>query len=472
MSETIGRARPAHQTVPEEPRLPAPPELVREPGRLAFLYGLATDPLALWTREHFDELALAKKGVLGDTVTFSDPAAIKHVLVDNWQNYRKDRIQQNILRPLLGDSVLNAEGESWKRQRRIMAPLFTPRRIEAFAAPMRAVAEEVVDEWAGQAARGTAVVRVDHDMAHLALGVLSRTIFSGAGPEPKAVTDAVGRYLLTAGRVDPLDVLGAPSFIPRIGRLRSRPAMRELLGLVNGMVAEGRKAAASQPGVASDASADLLTALLKARDPETGEGLDDESIRVNVLTILAAGHETTANALTWTLLMLALHPGIRADCEAEADAAGPEAGEDELPLVRAVIEESMRLYPPASVITRAAVDTDRAGGVDIPAGALVIMSPWLVHRHRALWSEPGRFRPERFLPENRGAIPRFAYLPFGAGPRVCIGAAFAMQEAVIALAAILRRVRLDLPPGAKPPMPTQRITLRPKGGMRMVVRAR
>ena len=128
MSETMSRARP----VREDPVLPAPPELAREPGRLAFLYGLATDPLALWTREHFEVLALAKKGVLGDTVTFSDPAAIRHVLVDNWPNYRKDRIQQNILRPLLGDSVLNAEGESWKRQRRIMAPLFTPRRIAAF----------------------------------------------------------------------------------------------------------------------------------------------------------------------------------------------------------------------------------------------------------------------------------------------------------------------------------------------------
>lgn len=220
--------------------------------------------------------------------------------------------------------------------------------------------------------------------------------------------------------------------------------------------------------------ADLLTLLLSAADPETGVGLSDAEVRANILTFIGAGHETTANALTWTAYLLSCHPQWRERAEAEADAilAQEDAPEvEKMPVIRAVLEESMRLYPPAASLTREAIGRDRIGRERIAPGTRIIVSPWLVHRHKLLWTDPDLFNPARFLPGAREKIDRFAFIPFGAGPRICIGMGFAMQEAVILLAHVLKNFRLETWPGQMVE-PVQRVTLRPKDGMPLILRPR
>jgi len=213
----------------------------------------------------------------------------------------------------------------------------------------------------------------------------------------------------------------------------------------------------------------------RAADPETGRGLSEEDVRANIVTFIGAGHETTANALTWTLYLLSQSPEWRARVEAEIDVHFDPDDEtdptERLPVTKAVFEEAMRLFPPAANLVREAISEDWIAGFRIPAGTIVSVSPYVLHRHKTLWRNPEDFDPSRFLPGEREKIDRYAYIPFGAGPRVCIGQAFAMQEGVIVLAHFLKRIRLDLFPG-HPVALQQRITLRPRHGMRMIVRRR
>jgi cytochrome P450 len=458
-------------TVAALPLAPLPAPVPRKGPANAFqvFAGMRRNPITLWTRRHFEEPSVTRRGIMGLIVALQDPAAIRHVLVDNAANYRKDPLQLRVLRPMFGDGILLAEGEAWRRLRRTTAPGFVPRRVDAFAPAMdlsaRAATAGLRDLPAGSA------VQVDAAMADVTLAVLAATVFPGGlGTDARDITGAITRYLETAGRVSPLDILGVPDWVPRPGRVRARGAIAVLRGAMQRLIDAER---AGKP--AADTPPTLLTGLLAARDPETGAALGDDEVLDTLLTFTAAGHETTANALTWTLLLLALHPAIREACEAEADAVAglpAEAAAERLVLLRAVIEEAMRLYPPAAIITRQAIAADTAAGIAVPAGALTVVSTWVLHRHRLLWDAPEAFRPARFLPENRASIPRFAYLPFGAGPRICIGAGFALQEAVLVLAALLRTVRLDLPAGAQPPMPIQRITLRPEGGLTLLATPR
>ena len=221
---------------------------------------------------------------------------------------------------------------------------------------------------------------------------------------------------------------------------------------------------------------DILTLLLEAADPETGQGLGDVEVRANIVTFIGAGHETTANALSWSLYLLSQAQDMRERVEREVDAVLGErapAPDDLARLVftRAVIDEAVRLYPPVPFMSRAALREDRIGNMRIPKGSLVVAAPWVLHRHRLLWEAPEAFDPDRFMPDRRAAIDRFAYLPFGAGPRVCIGASFALQEAVIVLASIVRAARLELA-GGHEVRPLHRVTLRPQGGLPMLIRLR
>ena len=216
---------------------------------------------------------------------------------------------------------------------------------------------------------------------------------------------------------------------------------------------------------------DLLTRLLDARDPQTGEALGEADIRANILTFIGAGHETTANALTWSLYLLSGDPAWRAEVEAEVDGWDEDGDVASLARVRATLDEAMRLYPPAPSLSREAIGPDQLGEQYVPAGAIVIVAPWVLHRHRKLWDAPEVFDPGRFMPGRRESIDRFAYLPFGAGPRICIGMGFALQEATLMLATILRQWRLDLAPGHVVE-PVQRVTLKPKGGLPMILRRR
>jgi len=311
-------------------------------------------------------------------------------------------------------------------------------------------------------------------MTRVTLDVLERTIFTqGLAKDPDALGRAITRYFEALGPIDPLDVFGMPDWIPRLGRLKARPAIRFFAEVVGELV-EARRALLAR---GEPAPQDLLTLLLQAADPETGQGLSDVEVQANIVTFIGAGHETTANALSWSLYLLSQAPEMRARIEGEVDAvlSGPEvqaADLDRLGFTRAVVEEAMRLYPPVPLMTRAAIGEDRVAGFRIPRGSIVTIAPWVLHRHHTLWEEPDAFDPGRFLPERRAGIDRFAYLPFGAGPRVCIGAAFALQEAVIVLAEVVRAARFDLEEGWTV-SPMHRVTLRPNGGlpMRLTLRA-
>ena len=452
-------------------RPPAPTPLERPPDLFAFLKGARTNPLTTWTREHFERPILAAQGVLGRVTVLSDPAAIRHVLVDNAGNYRKDDLQRRVLAPGLANGLLTAEGEEWRAQRRALAPLFAPRHVVGFAPAMSEAANRLVRRL-GRRGHGR-VVDVALEMTRVTLDVLERTIFThGVARDPEALGRAITRYFEAIGPVDPLDVFGMPEWLPRIGRLKARPALRFFEEVVNELI-KGRKSLLAD---GKAAPVDLLTLLLKATDPETGQGLSDLDVRANIVTFIGAGHETTANALSWSIYLLSQAPDIRARVEAEVDGAldGDGTGEvnlDQLPFTKAVVDEAMRLYPPVPFMSRAAIAEDRVGGMRIPAKSLVMIAPYVLHRHRRLWAEPDSFDPDRFMPGRREAIDRYAYLPFGAGPRVCIGASFSLQEAVIVLARLVRALRFDLVPGHVV-TPVQRVTLRPGNGLPMRIALR
>ncbi len=447
----------------ERLRPPAPEPRATPPDLFGFLAAARSNPLDTWTKIHFEKPIVYGKGVMGRVLVVNDPAAIRHVLLDNAANYRKDDLQRRVLAPGPGEGLLSAEGEDWRLLRRTLAPLFNPRTVTGFIPVMDAAAMRLVRRWKRREGR---LVEATLDMTRVTLDVLERTIFThGLDRDPDALGAAITRYFEAIGPIDPLDVLKMPDWIPRLAKIRARPAMR-FFGEVVGELIEGRRAVLAAGG---DAPRDLLTLLLEARDPETGAPLDDLSVRANIVTFIGAGHETTANALSWTLYLLARSPQVASRLAREVDSVlgdGPLTSADLARLVytRAVLEESMRLYPPVPFMSRESLAADRIGGIRIPKGTLVTMAPWVLHRHRTLWSDPDIFDPERFMPPARDAIDRFAYLPFGAGPRVCIGQSFSMQEAMIVLARIVQSVDFAMPEGHEV-KPLHRVTLRLDGGL-------
>ena len=425
------------------------------------------NPLELWGEPSYNEPWISiRTGIGGPLVIANDPGLIRHILVDNAKNYAMARVRQLVLRPILRDGLLTAEGQTWKRSRKAMAPVFTPRHIAGFARLMLAKTEEF-------ATRYEAGGRFDiaRDMTMLTYDILAETLFSGeiAG-DPADFAHQVDHLFETMGRVDPMDIIGAPEWLPRFTRIRGRKS----LAFFRKLVAETRDLRRARLARDPDgAPNDFLTLLLKAEGPD---GLSPEEIEDNNITFIGAGHETTARALGWTLYCLAEAPWERDRVEAEIGAVltsspNPVEWLDRMPLTRAAFEEAMRLYPPAASISRAALAPDRFGDLDIVKGAQIQIMPWTIHRHRKLWKNPEAFLPERFHPGNRDAIDRFQYLPFGAGPRICIGASFAMQEAVIALGVLMSRFRFDTAPGTRP-WPVQKLTTQPQGGLPMIVSRR
>ena len=458
--------------VQERRRPPAPVPREEAPSVLALLWALRHNPLEAWTREHFERSIVLSSSALGHSAMVCDPSAIRRVLVENVDNYRKDELQRRLLAPALGNGLLTSGGEAWKSQRRRFAPLFTPRMVESFAPAMAHEAGLLASRW--KAARRGRPLDVAEEMGRVMLNVLEHSLFSGGlGLAPREFMQAASHYFDTQGRVDPFDVLGAPDWLPRIGQIRARPVLKFFTKAVAAVIAARLKALADNP---NDGVFDLLTALLQAREAETGQGMTEAEVAANIITFIGAGYETPANTLSWALFLLAFDETWRLRMEREADQEMPDgefiAGTlDRFVITRAFIEETMRLYPPVSIISRQAIGGDVLAGQPIKPGTIVVLAPWVLHRHRLLWDSPEHFAPSRFLGEARNRIDKFAYLPFGAGPRVCIGASFAMQEMIIMLATIARHFRLDMAEG-EVVRPVHRITLRPEGGLRMILRQR
>lgn len=452
------------------PRPPAPVPRSEPLGFVPLLRVLVRNPLEAWTEAHFEEPFVTGGLPFGRAIVVSEPAAIRRVLLDNARNYEKDWMQRRILAAGLADGLLNAEGHQWRVQRRALAPLFSRRSVMTFSGAVVAEAQALVARLEGRAGE---VVDVAAEVTRLTLAVLERTIFSdGVGADREEVRLAMQRYFEVASRIDLFDILGLPAAIPRPRRLTVWSTLRFFEKTIDHLIETRRRRLADAPeGVPQD----LLTLLLNATDPQTGARLSETEVRANVLTFIAAGHETTANCLTWSLYLLSQAPDwchrLRAEAGRELDRGDSATLADRLVETRAVVEETNRLYPPISAISRVARGDDELSGHKIRRGALVVIAPYVLHRHRALWTQPDTFDPGRFLPGAREAIERFAYLPFGGGPRLCIGSAFALQEACVTLAMLARHFDVELAPGHTV-WPVQKMTLRADRGMPMILRRR
>jgi cytochrome P450 len=439
-------------------------------GVLQMILALRRNPLEIWSKAHYELPILMGRTILGDRAVVSEPAAVRRIFLDNVANYRKDALQLRVLGPGLGKGLLTADGEDWRAQRRALAPLFSPRQILGFAPAMHRVAAVAAERLAPR--REGRVLDISQEMARITLEMLEQTLFSqGLGRDASQFQVAVSRYFETIGRIDPFDLLGLPQFLPRFGRLRGRATLEFFARAVDDIIGARKSLLASGAAAPND----ILTLLLRAQDPDTGKGISEDDVRANIVTFIGAGHETTANGLTWTLYLLSQAPDWRERVEAEIDGhfdpANGAAFAESLPVTKAVIEEALRLYPPAAMLSREAIGPDVLVGRRIRAGTVVTVSPFLLHRHRTLWQDPDAFDPERFLGANREAIDRYAYIPFGAGPRVCIGMGFAMLEMMALIGHLLREFRFDLAPG-HPVSPVALVTLRPAQGMKMIVRRR
>jgi len=451
-------------------RPPAPYARQGALGPIALYRALRTNAVAAWRAEAFEEPYIADRNMLGGYVLLNDPDLIRHVLIDNAANYPKDTLQLEKLTPAVGDGLLTADGADWRLQRRTVAPLFQPASVASYLAPMAASVEGMLARWEVCASSG-AMLDVSREMTALTYDIISRTVFSHEIETPAEVMgEAITTYFDALGRIDLFDVLPLPRWLPRPAFIRARPALKIFRDEVGRLFAKRRAKIAAGEAVPDD----LVTRLIAARDPETGAALSDAVVLDNLVTFIGAGHETTANALTWTLFLLSEFPDADGRVAAEAAQLDAVLGAEDLARLadtRMILEEAMRLYPPVPFLSRGVVAPDRIGEVEVGRNIRIIIAPWVLHRHHKLWADAELFIPERFSAEQRGKIPRFAYLPFGAGARICVGATFAMQEALLALMMIARRFRVVLAEDAQV-MPFARMTLRPLNGLPMRVERR
>ena len=409
------------------------------------------------------EIATRQPMVSGKTGTrwhmVMDPEAIRTMLLDRVDNYPKSLVTKNLLRPAIGDSLFIAEGAHWRWQRRAAAPVFSHRNVMNLAPIMSAAAERSAERIARA---GKHAINLHDDMVATTFDVISDVTFSGDGAfDREGVHRAIDNYIDAAGKVSLFDILGFPDWVPRPGRLVSGKAVRQMKTVADSAI-EAR-AARERDG----AVLDLLDLLLAGEDPETKRKMNVSELRDNLLTFIVAGHETTALALSWALYLCAFDMGVQKRAREElravcADATVRGGDVENLPLVRQIVEEAMRLYPPAGIISRTAQAPDTLCGREIRKGDTVMVPIYALHRNHLLWDDPDAFRPERFA--DRKSVPRYAYLPFGDGPRICIGASFAIQEAVIILGTLLSRFRFTRIEG-RDPEPVMIITLRPEGGV-------
>ena len=395
----------------------------------------------------------------------TDPAGIRHVLQDNARNYHKSPVYAR-LRDTLGNGLLTSEDASWLRQRRLAQPAFHRQRLQAMTDAMVACTEQMLDRWDAIATAGTEIDVVE-EMMGLTQAIIVRTMFStdlgGAAEVVNRTWPIINRRIGETFWSTKLE-----TSLPFAANRRFWRAVRELDAVVYRIIADRRRTRRDE--------ADLLSMFLSARDEDTGEGMSDRQLRDEVMTMLLAGHETTSLALSWTYHLLSRHPEAGRSVADEVDrvigGGRPSfAHLDRLAQIRRVLDESLRLYPPAWGFSRQALADDEIGGYRVAKGSIVFLIPYVLHRRPKLWPDPERFDPDRFTPEAEAARPKFAYLPFGGGPRGCIGNNFALIEAQLIVAAVAQRFRVEVVPG-QDILPEPLITLRPAPGVRARIRRR
>jgi cytochrome P450 len=423
------------------------------------------DPLKLLSdsaRDHGDVVRL-RFGPY-QYVLVSGLAQIQHVLVRNQKNYIKSRSYQGV-KLVLGDGLLTSEGEFWRRQRRLVQPAFHVQKLRGLAKTMAQLTADQVARWQALPESGR-TLDMHQEMTRLTFRIVGQTLCSSdVEGDAHAIGQAIAAALRFANEYVE-NIVRIPVWLPLPKNVRFRRARTTLDALVYRLIEEHRSN--------SDRDGDLLSMLMAETDEGDGQGMTPTQLRDEVMTLVLAGFETTANALTWTLYLLAQHPDVANKLQQEAvEVLGGRAPTFEdlprLEYTERVLQESMRLYPPAWCLERTAVEDDEIGGYAVPAGTTIAISPYVLHRNPSYWAEPEAFDPDRFLPERSTSRSRFAYLPFGDGPRICIGKGFAMMEAKIVLAMIAGAFQferaagehtIDLDPG---------ITLRPKHGMPLTI---
>ena len=446
---------------------PRPPLPTRLRTQLESFLVLRRNPLELWGRPAYEQEVLPGSFLGRPQMMLNAPEAIRHVLVGHADNYRRNPATRRVLQPVLGDGLFLAEGEAWRHQRRTIAPALAPRS-------MPVLAHHVVTASAAKEAELDALTHRPLELLphlqHLALAIAGQSMFSlemsGFAGELRRLLLSYGTRYAQPGVLDLMLPEGVPSLVDR-----GRAAFRiEWLAFLDRLITV--RAAYDTPG---ETPRDLFDMLSAARDPETGAGFDHAQLRDEVSTMILAGHETTAVTLFWSVYLAALYPDQQDRLAAEVagldlDAAHASAAIAKLPAVRAHVDEALRLYPPAFLIVRQAQDADSIMGHKVAAGTTITISPWVLHRHHARWHAPDAFDPDRFAP-GAPAPERYAYMPFGAGPRICVGAQFALTEAVLVLARLLARFRIALA-GPGTVMPRGLVTTQPDRPVRFVLTPR
>lgn len=446
-----------------------PPSVATPPRPLPYWRAIRTfldNPIEAWPREVYEQ-SFWSPPRSPRFLYVIDPGAIGEVLLHQSQRFEKGVLFRRMLAPALGGALLTAEGAHWKWQRQAAAPAFRHERIAAMTPLMTRAGEKALERW--RAAGADARTDVAQDMVRTTFDVILDTMLSGGeGFDIEEASCEIGVYLETIGRPGLVDFVGAPLWMRGLLKPRGMRATRYLQRTVGDVIAR-RRATGAQRG-------DLLDMLMSATDPETGRAMSDVDVRDNLITFIGAGHETTALALTWALYLVGRHPPTEARLLAEIEAvAGADsitaAHVEKLAFTRQVVLEAMRLYPPVALLPRVARETATLGDRRVEKGTVILIPVYALHRHAKLWDNPDAFDPDRFAPEKGLEKRRFAYMPFGAGPRICIGMQFALMEAVAILATLVRGARVTPDPDHRI-RPLLRITMRPEGGMPMRVKMR
>jgi cytochrome P450 len=430
----------------------------------AELRAMRENPLATIPLIAYEQPIWQAKSMFGNQLLVSDPTGIKRILLDNVANYPKAPLDVHILSTAFGDGLLTSDGDKWRVHRRVMSPSFDSRSIASYAPAITGAADARLDVW--DAKGDNAEIDVAREMAILTLDVISRTMFSADSDTLQPHLDETIRKALAEMN------FGLQHVAPVIGPFLLKRKLARIRTNFEAMDAAMQTLIRGRDKRIITAPQDLLDRLIAATDSETGLRMTGQEVRDEVVIIFLAGHETSALAAAYVWYLLSLHPDEEAKLHAEIDEvlggrAPTHAHLEKLPYTRMVIEEAMRLYPPAPMLTgRVARQADEVCGRHIPPGTELAVLPWVVHRHRTLWEDPDRFDPQRFSPERSMTRPRFAYLPFGGGPRICIGAQLAIAEVSLLVATMARRYRLRLVPGQDIVL-LHRVTLRPRSGIRM-----
>ena len=444
-----------------------PPTVTPPPKPLplrSFIFRFVRNPLLALPQGAYEESVVGLPPGGRPVCWVTGPELVEDVLIKRAAAFLKAPVEKRVFRRTLGDGVLSSDGPLWRWQRRAMAPMFRHSEILTYLPDMAQPAEDQLAKWRG--APAGSIQQIDADMIETTFSVIARTMLIGGEPrEAEIIKRATASSLAQISWEVMYGMLGVPLWMPHPASWSMNRSAKQLRGAVFDIITR-RQA----EGGGGD---DLLGRLLAARDPETGAPMTMQQLINNLLTLLDAGHETTSRALSWTLYLLARAPEWQEQVrdEVRGVTGRGKIGPEHLPALRVtqqVLKESMRLYAPVPVMSRLSVEPVNLGGYALPAGGIVIIPIFCIHRHRRLWEDPDRFDPTRFTPEREAGFARTQFMPFGAGPRICLGSAFAMTEATVILATLIRAARFEWD-GKHVPEPVSRVTLQPRGGMPLKV---